>query len=678
MINNSNKSYFAGGLALETGLLPNAVLPSCSSGQDRHRLEAELTHCVYWSIPLSLLVVLICSSALLLILAETGLDATTLVGWYLAVLIMMLLRWQGYRRYTQAMVVSVPAGDWARYALIGAVVSGIVWGALPLLLWPAAQPQQQAAEMVVLAGISAGGAVTLAPLLPAALAFLWLALPPLVARLLFEGDTVSLYLAGLSVVYLLAMSAATRRMNILVETAFTTRYQREQAEAQVKQQAFFDALTGLANRRMLHERLQEEHARARRHGQRLAVHFLDLDNFKTINDSLGHQVGDLLLKEVARRLQGRVREEDLVARLGGDEFVIVQGVPEQAQDQAQCDIERLAQDVRRLVATPYRIQGHELHLSTSIGIAVFPDDGDSVEELMQHADAAMYKAKDAGRDAVRFFLPDMQAAALRRLDLVKALRAAIREDRLEVHYQPQVDLAGRVVGLEALVRWTHPEHGPVSPGEFVPVAEESGLIFELHDWIQKQVCCDIRRLQDQLGAAHCPVVSLNLSPLEFRRVGLVERLQETVRSCGIAPALLRLEITEGAAMENIEQVIPRMEAIRLLGIGFSIDDFGTGYSSLAYLKRLPVDSLKIDRSFVLGVLYDPSDAVLVETIINMAHNLGIATVAEGVEDEATRGFLAKRGCDYFQGWHFGRAQPLAELQPLLRAGGTLPAAALSR
>jgi len=672
MKNNNNQSYFAGGLALATVLRPDAGLPSFGAGQDRYRLEAELTHCVYWAIPLSLLVVLVCSSVLMLILAETRLDSWTLISWYGAVLAMLLLRWNSYRRYQKAVVVAEPAAHWSRHALLGAVVSGLVWGALPLLLWPPGAPQQQAAEMVVLAGIGAGAAVTLAPLLPAALAFLWLALPPLVVRLVFEGDQVSLYLALLSVVYLLSLSAATRRMNLLVETAFTTRYQREQAEAQVKQQAYFDALTGLANRRMLMERLQQVYARARRHGEHLAVLFLDLDNFKTINDSLGHQVGDQLLKEVARRLQLRLREEDLVARLGGDEFVIVQGDLSAGQQEAQLDVERLAQDLRRRVAMPYHIQGHELHLSTSIGIAMFPEDGDSVEQLLQHADAAMYKAKDAGRNAVRFFLPDMQASARHRLELAKALRSAIRENRLTMHYQPQVDLAGRVVGLEALVRWQHPEHGAVSPGEFVPIAEASGLIFDLHDWIQLQVCRDLRQLQEQLGEHLCPVVSLNVSPLEFRRPGLVERLQDTIVATGIQPALLRLEITEGAAMVNIEQVIPRMEAIRELGVGFSIDDFGTGYSSLAYLKRLPVDSLKIDRSFVLGVLYDTSDAVLVSTIVDMAHNLGIATVAEGVEDEQTRQFLTERGCDYLQGWLFGRAEPIAELLPLLASGRTLP------
>jgi EAL domain-containing protein (putative c-di-GMP-specific phosphodiesterase class I) len=280
----------------------------------------------------------------------------------------------------------------------------------------------------------------------------------------------------------------------------------------------------------------------------------------------------------------------------------------------------------------------------------------------------MYKAKEKGRDAVQFFLPEMQEAALRRLQLMKELRAAVRAGELSLHYQPQTDVEGRLMGLEALLRWEHAERGFISPAEFVPVAEESGLIFELHDWVLERVCADIRHLQDTVGVESCPVISMNVSPREFRRPSLVTSLESVLGSSGIEPRLLKLEITEGAAMENVEQVILKMEAVCRLGVSFSIDDFGTGYSSLAYLKRLPVDSLKIDRSFVRDILDDSNDRVLVTTVISMARQLGLRTVAEGVEDAWTRDFLDAHGCDLYQGWLYGRPQPLADILPMVQAG----------
>ncbi len=639
------------------------------------RLDAELTRSVLGGLPVALIAVVICATALTLLLWDSRPPGHLLIGWYGAMMAMVAIRGIGFARYRLGGIGTESVSRWRRSALLGTVVSGLLWGGVPLLLWPDNAPSLQAALIVVLAGICAGGALTLAPLLPAAMTFLWLALPPLVLRLSLQPDTVSLYLAVLSGVYLLSMTAVTRRVHALVKAAFTTQHEREVAEAQAKRQAMLDTLTGLANRHMLFERLRDECVPARRHDRRLAVHFLDLDNFKSVNDSLGHQAGDELLREVARRLRGLVHGSGVIARHGGDEFVIVQTDKASGQPLTSYDVEHLAESIRQSVAEPYQLLGHELHLRGSVGVAVYPEDGDSAEALLQHADAAMYQAKGDGRDNVCFYRQDMQAAAQRRLELVTALRAAIRADGLSVHYQPQVDAAGRIVGLEALVRWQHALFGAVSPAEFVPVAEEAGFIFELHDWIQNKVCADIRRLQDTLGETDCPVVSLNLSPLEFRRAGLLERLGDALRRSGASASLLCLEITEGAAMDDVEHVIPRMEALRALGVSFAIDDFGTGYSSLAYLKRLPADVLKIDRTFVLGVLFDPNDAVLVETIVDMAHNLGLETVAEGVEDQETLEFLVKHGCDYFQGWYFGRAEPLETILPLLQGRRPLPVAA---
>jgi len=676
MKNKNNKyKYLAGGLSTEATLAldPAGGVPLIG-GLDMPRLRNELVACLYYAVPLSLLVNLVCSTALLAMLIDQGMSEIRLGGWYLAVWAMVLMRWSLYRNYQAR---EVPAGEddvWGRYAVLAAAATGMLWGLLPVILWPAGAPIYQAAELVVVGGMAAGGAISLAPLMPAALVFLTTALLPMIARLLFENQVPYGYLAVLAVLYLVVVATTTRRLNLLVSHSFVTRYHREQAEARIKEQAFQDELTGLANRRLFSTHLQQEFARARRQHYPLAVHFLNLDNFKTINDSLGHAVGDRLLKAVAGRLQERLRDEDLVARLGGDEFVILQTGLQGDKALAVHRVEMLADDVRRLLCEPFRIQGHELHLTVSIGVAMFPEDGQTPEEVLQHADAAMYKAKEQGHGSVQFFLPEMQDTAMRRLRLVKELREAIRDDRLAMHYQPQTEADGRLVGLEALLRWEHPERGFISPAEFVPLAEESGLIYELHDWVQAQVCADIRQLQDRVGVVACPVVSMNVSPREFRRSGLLDSLKAALARSGIAPQLLKLEITEGAAMDDVEQVIPRMEAIRELGISFSIDDFGTGYSSLGYLKRLPVDALKIDRSFIRDILEDSNDRVLVTTVIGMARQLGLRTVAEGVEDVWTRDFLEAHGCDLYQGWLFGRPVSLADILPVVEAGSVFPEA----
>lgn len=672
-MNNRKNNYLAGGLGSESTLAsaPAGGMPVIG-GLNIPRLRGELTACLYAALPLSLLVNLVCSTVLLLMLFDQGLAANLLAGWYLAVWAMVLMRWSMYRHYQAGAGAELERTIWVRYAILGATCAGLLWGMVPIFLWPIDAPLYQAAELIIVGGMAAGGAVSLAPSMVAALLFLAGALLPMIVRLLLEYHMPYGFLAFLALLYLLVIATTTRRLNLLVYYAFVTRYQREQAEAKIQEQAFQDELTGLANRRLFNSHLQQEFARAKRQQYPLAVHFLDLDNFKMINDSLGHAVGDRLLKAVAAALKGRLRDEDLVARLGGDEFVILQTGLQGDAVTAVHKVEMLAEDVRLLLQKPFRIKGHELHLSASIGVAMFPEDGDSADDIIKHADAAMYKAKDQGKNRVQFYLPEMQVAAMCRLQLIKELRDAIAGDALTMHYQPQTDAAGRLVGLEALLRWEHAERGFISPEEFVPLAEESGLIYALHDWVQAQVCRDIRRLQDRMGVSACPVVSMNVSPREFQRTGLLESLERDLGSSGIAPHLLKLEITEGAVMENVEQVIPRMEAICDLGVTFSIDDFGTGYSSLSYLKRLPVDALKIDRSFIRDILEDGNDRVLVKTVISMARQLGLRTVAEGVEDAWTRDFLEAHGCDLYQGWLFSKALPFDEILPLVDARSIFP------
>ena len=366
-----------------------------------------------------------------------------------------------------------------------------------------------------------------------------------------------------------------------------------------------------------------------------------------------------MLQRVAERLRARTRAEDVAARLGGDEFVVLLPQLDADRGSALIEAEKIAGEIGKLLSETYLVAGHELHATASIGIALFPGDGLTPHDILKHADTAMYRAKAGGRNAARVFLPSMQVAALRRLTVEKELRRGLSEGQLRVHYQPQVNLERQVIGLEGLARWEHPERGLVLPGEFIGVAEETGLIFDVHDWLLDQVCRDIRQLGQKCQGVPCPVVSMNVSPREFRRPGFEQRLASALTASGVRAGNLRLEITESLAMEKVDRVVAKMHTLRELGVTFAVDDFGTGYSSLAYLKQLPVDFLKIDRSFVRDVPEDPNDAKIVEAIIAMSRHLGIKPVAEGVERQETLDFLRNMGCAHFQGWLFGRAAPLS-------------------
>jgi len=398
-------------------------------------------------------------------------------------------------------------------------------------------------------------------------------------------------------------------------------------------------------------------ARSQRHGHMGAVLFLDVDHFKTINDSLGHRVGDKLLQSVSLRLLGRLRDEDTVARIGGDEFVAL--IPEigDASGTAVANSQQVALEMLGLFRQPFTIEGHELHLSASIGVTLFPLGQQDPEALLQQADVAMYSAKESGRDNTQLFLPSMQAAVDERLKIERGLRHALAHGGLELYYQPQVADDGKLIGAEALARWRHPEYGLVSPAQFICIAEETGLIYQLGDWVLRRACADLAELSVDTDLR----ISVNISPKQFREAGFVERVTSIVADTGAPPERLTLEITESVVIDNIEQTVERMHALKALGISFSVDDFGTGHSSLAYLKRLPLDTLKIDQSFVRDIGTDPNDAVIVETIIVMARHLGMDVIAEGVETNEALTFLRSRGCRKFQGYLFGRPGPLNAL-----------------
>lgn len=427
-----------------------------------------------------------------------------------------------------------------------------------------------------------------------------------------------------------------------------------QSEAHIQFLAHYDILTHLPNRSMWTDRAQAALFAARRHPRDvLAVMFLDLDQFKTVNDSLGHGVGDQLLAEVARRLQSCLRSDDVLARQGGDEFVLLLPRLARAEDAGE-----VARKLLQALEAPMLLGGHELSVSASIGIALYPADGDDVDTLLKHADIAMYSAKAAGRANFQFFVPEMNVRAFERMMLENALRRGLERQELVLHYQPQVEArSGRLIGCEALVRWQHPEMGLVPPAHFIPVAEDSGLIVPLGEWVLAEAC-----RQQVRWAGQGLVMAVNISALQFRRGDFVEMVERTLKETGADPAALELEITESALMQPSEELFERLHRLRRLGITLALDDFGTGYSSLAYLKRLPISRLKLDRSFVMDIPLDAEDLAIATATLSMASDLGLAVVAEGVETQAQVDFLSGRGCQVLQGFLFGRPMAAAAFE----------------
>lgn len=435
-----------------------------------------------------------------------------------------------------------------------------------------------------------------------------------------------------------------------------------QTEKRIRHMALHDALTSLPNRALLADRVTQAIAQADRAGHSMALMFVDLDNFKHINDSLGHIVGDRLLCEVSNRLKQCVRRSDTVARLGGDEFVIcVTGLENGSQAAA------LAQKVLAALEQPLAIDAMDLHTSGSIGIGVYPDDGDSVEALMRAADTAMYHAKSKGRGNFQFFTPALDHAAQQRMSIESRLRMALPKGEFALHYQPQVDIAtGRIVSVEALLRWRHPGRGFVPPLEFIPIAEESGMITRIGEWVLEEACGQLRRWRDAGHEALC--VAVNLSARQMLQSDFADQVQAILTRTGLPADALDLEITESVLMQPGEESTATLKRLFDMGVQLSVDDFGTGYSSLAYLKRFPIHALKIDRSFVSGIGQDASDAAIVSTIIVMARNLRLKVIAEGVETADQADFLAGNGCALAQGYYYSRPVEAHAIDGLLKDG----------
>jgi len=440
---------------------------------------------------------------------------------------------------------------------------------------------------------------------------------------------------------------------------------RKKAEAEVKYRAYYDMLTGLPNRQYLYDRLQEAVSFCNRHQHRGALIFLDVDRFKTINDSLGHAVGDGLLRAIAKSLKKHFRTEDIISRLGGDEFVVLASPLDTNETSDLAAAKAVAERAIKAFAEPFKINSQELKVTSSIGIALFPNESETLEDIVQHADTAMYCAKARGPNHYDYYLPNMEEAAIKRLNMEKDLRRALERQELFLCYQPQVNQNGVIKGVEALIRWQHPSQGLIDPLEFIPVAEDTGLIYPIGQWVLEQAIVDIQIINKQLPTNNQIHLSVNVSPVQFRQKHFFSEISDILERLHVCPGFLTLEITENIVIENLKETSNTIARLKGLGVGTSLDDFGTGYSSLSYLRQLPICELKIDKAFVQDIEVDEKSATLVNLIMTMAHQFGFQLVAEGVESKAQLDFMVERKCQTYQGFYFSKPLNMEQLQEYL-------------
>ncbi len=472
------------------------------------------------------------------------------------------------------------------------------------------------------------------------------------------------FIAGVALSFvLLILAVCAFAINYLARLAEAQKHLTE-SKGEVEQLAFFDPLTGLPNRRLLMDRLQKALEANARNGQLGALLFLDLDRFKTLNDTRGHQVGDELLRQVAQRLTATVRTKDTVARLGGDEFVVMLTDLKSESHRAVAVARRVGKKLLASLNQPYQLDGYTHRSTPSIGATIFDEQTKTPTDVLKQADIAMYQVKAQGRNALCFFDPKMQADITARADMEDDLRVALADGQFQLFYQSQHQLFGQVVGAEVLIRWHHPQRGMVSPGEFIPVAEDSELILPIGQWVLRTACQQLAVWRDDPTRKHL-LLSVNVSARQFMQPSFVDEVSAILQETGVSPQSLKLELTESLVLENVEGTIVKMTELKALGVQFSVDDFGTGHSSLAYLTRLPLDQLKIDQSFVRNIGIKANDGVIVQTIIGMARNLGLEVIAEGVETQAQQEFLALHGCNLYQGYLFGKPTPLAAFEAML-------------
>ncbi|OUS12410.1 hypothetical protein A9Q89_05855 [Gammaproteobacteria bacterium 53_120_T64] len=447
---------------------------------------------------------------------------------------------------------------------------------------------------------------------------------------------------------------------VMVRAAVSNITEYKNAQQEISRLAYYDPLTKLANRRLLLDRLHQYCAASKRNNTSGVVFYLDLDRFKLLNDSLGHASGDILLIEVAQRLLEVFRTDDTVARIGGDEFVVVVPIIAGSAHMVAHKARVIADKLRATLADDYIINGLNYHMSSSIGLAVFPQDGDTAEKVIQNADVAMYQAKDSGRNAVAFYRAEQQQDADKRVLIEQDLRHAIKGKQFQLYYQSKVDSTGQPVGAEALIRWQHADKGMIPPTDFIGIAEETGLIVDIGQWVLETACAQLKTWQDTVCLKPDFSVSVNISPVQFRRKDFVFSVEDVIQRNNIAPGSIMLEITEGMLIEDIDETVEKLKQLKQLGVQIAIDDFGTGYSSLYYLKRLPLDEIKIDKTYVRNIISDKDDAAIVKTIMDIARHFSLSPVAEGVENSDQAEFLHAIGCQIFQGFLYSRPVPAKE------------------
>jgi diguanylate cyclase (GGDEF)-like protein/PAS domain S-box-containing protein len=441
--------------------------------------------------------------------------------------------------------------------------------------------------------------------------------------------------------------------------------ERKLAQREIEILAFFDTLTGLPNRRLLIDRLEQALSASSRHRRHGALLFIDMDNFKDLNDALGHDKGDLLLRQVGQRLTSCMRDGDTVARFGGDEFIVILHDLSEIATDAVAQTKVVAEKIRMSLGQIYDLSGFEYHSTPSIGIAMFGNNIETVAEILRRADLAMYQAKLEGRNTLRFFDTSMQTSVTARSVMESDLHRALAERQFSLHYQEQVTGEDHLIGVEALLRWRHPQRGSVMPSEFIHLAEETGLIFPIGKWVLETACVQLASWAGQ-SEFESLTISVNVSAREFQQDNFVAQVLEVLSRTGGNPRKLKLELTESVLVSNVENTITKMSALKAHGVGFSLDDFGTGYSSLSYLKRLPLDQLKIDQGFVRDILIDPNDAAIAKMVIVLGQTLGLDVIAEGVESEAQRALLETLGCNIYQGYLFSQPLPILEFESVVK------------
>ncbi|HEX4301139.1 MAG TPA: EAL domain-containing protein [Gammaproteobacteria bacterium] len=642
------------------------VDPRVPSRDVGRHVQAELTNLLYHNTRGMHIAGLLVSLLLVITLRDTALSPTLLGGWLSCMLIIEAGRGLLSRRFRHDAIALAENTPWRRRFLFGSLAAAAGWGAAGALLFPHGDVAHQLFLTMVVMGACAVSMPALAADLACYLLFLLPAALPLAARLLVEGGEIQLtagIMSCVSILLLVRMAAGTHKrlveqLNIrfavadIAEELRNEMADRRRAEEQLTQLANYDPLTGLANRTLCEHKLGRAIARARGGHAQLAVLFLDLDRFKTINDSLGHNIGDEVLKRVAQRLQRSITERDTVARLSGDEFILL---IEDAEDRE--DLTMLSERILRVIGKPMLLGETELRITASIGITLLAEDSPDVKSLLANADTALYRAKKLGRNCAEFFTPDMHEAALQRLKREVELRKALRRDELKLHYQPLYDLpSGRLMGVEALVRWQSHEFGLVPPSEFIPLAEETGLIIPIGEWVLREACRQAVRWRALVGEHFH--MAVNLSARQFTAPDLAGTVGRVLGESGLPPSALLLEITESVTLGNEENNMAELRKLRGLGIRLALDDFGTGNSSLGYLKRFPIEVLKLDQSFVRDVAHNPQDAAVARATIRLANTLGLHVVAEGVENEAQLAWLRGEDCALIQGYLL--SEPLDE------------------